>query len=76
MITFGITKAYNTLKTLRTNQPMAPIIADACGKFLTESDAVLNKQTELCRDLYKYPLKQVSFRTIPNQKRTTKVRPY
>ncbi|KAH3748415.1 hypothetical protein DPMN_182860 [Dreissena polymorpha] len=66
-----------TLKTLTNNsQAKSSGISVADGNLLTESASVLNRWDKYCSDLYNYPLQSDSFRTISDQKRTTRVRPY
>ncbi|KAH3728490.1 hypothetical protein DPMN_054447 [Dreissena polymorpha] len=71
-------KAYSNLKTLtKTSKPKASVITDADGNIPTENAAVLNWWTEYCTDsTTRFNQTMAYFITIPDQDRTTKVRPY
>ena len=48
---------YETLKTLtRTQQNRTSVIEDKKGELLTDDEAVLNRWTEYCQELYNFPL--------------------
>ena len=49
--------AYSTLKSLtKTSQPRIVVINDQDGKLITDSEKVLKRWTEYCKDLYNYEI--------------------
>ena len=51
-------EAYKTISQItKTEQPRTSVIEDKDGHILTENEAVLNRWTEYCKDLYNYELK-------------------
>ncbi|KAH3874822.1 hypothetical protein DPMN_038075 [Dreissena polymorpha] len=68
---------YNHRLTLTI--PVSPMpVLDADENCITESATVVNRWTEYCIDIFKTHFSQtlVSVKTIPDQNRTKKVRPY
>ena len=50
-------EAYKTISQItKIEQPKTSVIEDEDGNILTENEAVLNRGTELCKNLYNFEL--------------------